>query len=152
CALGYACAQGFCQSACADHDSDGVGFGPMCSGVQDCNDEDPAETPGKTEGPHGSPSCSDGKDNDCNGLTDAQEPSCRRACWNGIDDDGDGLVDMDDPGCASPDDADEHGTMVCDNGFDDDNDGKMDFHADGTGDPGCSSPYGTSELSGGACN
>src|SRR5207237_87145 len=82
--------------------------------------------------------------NDCNGLTDSQESACRPACSNGIDDDGDGLVDMDDPGCASPDDDNERGTTVCDNGFDDDNDGRMDFHADGTGDPGCSSPFGNS--------
>src|SRR5438445_1490445 len=50
CALGFDCEGGFCQAACADHDGDGVGFGTPCSGVQDCNDADPAEAPGLKEG------------------------------------------------------------------------------------------------------
>src|SRR4051812_6231153 len=42
CALGYDCDGHFCQSACADHDGDGVGYGAACAGVPDCNDADPA--------------------------------------------------------------------------------------------------------------
>ena len=55
-----------------------------------------------TEGPLGSETCSDGLDNDCNGLTDASDPECTplsEICDNGTDDDGDGLVDCADPNC-----------------------------------------------------
>jgi hypothetical protein len=64
CPLGFDCVSGFCQVGCPDHDGDGAGFGSSCSGVQDCDDNDPAIAPGKTEGPRGDPSCTDGKDND----------------------------------------------------------------------------------------
>jgi len=64
------------------------------------------------------------------------------ACSNGIDDDGDGLVDMADPGCASASDRSERSAAVaCDDGFDNDGDGLIDFPAD----PKCSSPADTSE-------
>jgi hypothetical protein len=53
----------------------------------------------QTEGPNGSPTCSDGLDNDCDGLTDAADPNC--ACvptgpdtnCNGLDEDCDGTPD-----------------------------------------------------------
>lgn len=66
--------------------------------------------------------CSDGEDNDDDGLTDfPNDPGCSGindesevdppvapACFNGSDDDGDGEVDYpDDPGCASASDASE---------------------------------------------
>jgi len=67
--------------------------------------------------------CSDGIDNDEDGLTDyPDDPGCEGSedddeynapapiyeCDDGIDNDGDGLVDYpDDPGCASPGDNDE---------------------------------------------
>ena len=46
------------------------------------------------EGPAGSPSCFDGKDNNCDGLTDHQEPVCQTVekC-NGFDDNGNGSID-----------------------------------------------------------
>ena len=64
------------------------------------------------------PACSDGIDNDCDGLTD----------W------------PDDPGCSGPDDDDEHGDLECDDGIDNDNDGHADFHIGmrcGPGDKDC---------------
>ena len=56
------------------------------------------------------------------------------ACSDGLDDDGDGLVDLDDPGCYALDDPFETNALVaCDDGFDDDADGLVDWPAD----PGC---------------
>jgi hypothetical protein len=54
-----------------------------------------AGTPG-VEGPAGSASCHDGKDNDCDGLIDLADPNCQSAekC-DGLDNDGDGLIDED---------------------------------------------------------
>lgn len=69
------------------------------------------------------PACSDGIDNDCDGLTD----------W------------PDDPGCSGPDDDDEHGTLECDDGIDNDHDGKADFHIGtrcGPGDDNCKDVHG----------
>lgn len=43
----------------------------------DCDDNDPLVNPGATEGPYGNATCSDGKDNDCDGLTDAVDPNCQ---------------------------------------------------------------------------
>src|SRR5262245_17818046 len=41
CEIGFACEGGFCHLACADHDRDGAGYGTPCTGVQDCDDNDP---------------------------------------------------------------------------------------------------------------
>ena len=56
------------------------------------------------------PTCCDGLDNDCDGLTDLLDTgSCSgygtgeikiRGCCDGVDNDNDGLVDADDPDCA----------------------------------------------------
>jgi hypothetical protein len=60
--------------------------------------------------------------------------SAERACSDGGDDDGDGLFDMADPGCASTSDAFETNALVdCDDGFDSDGDGLVDW----PDDPGC---------------
>ena len=75
------------------------------------------------------PACSDGIDNDCDGLTD----------W------------PDDPGCSGPDDDDEHGDLECDDGIDNDHDGKADFHIGmrcGPGDMNCKDVYGKEEKGG----
>jgi len=68
------------------------------------------------------PQCSDGVDNDGDGLIDAKDPGCqdangkydpnkndeRNQCSDGIDNDGDGLIDFGkDPGCTSPQDNSE---------------------------------------------
>jgi hypothetical protein len=53
-------------------------------------------------------------------------------CSDGLDDDGDGLTDFpDDPGCSDALDSDERGAnFQCDNGIDDDDDGLIDFPDD----------------------
>jgi len=63
-------------------------------------------------------------------------------CSDGIDNDGDGLIDYPaDPGCTSPTDNSEHeSTLPCDDGIDNDGDGLIDYKADGSGDPGCAYP------------
>jgi hypothetical protein len=72
---------------------------------------------GGTPQPAGEMACSDGFDNDCNGLTDCADPSCAGAscgtgcacamgmktetnCGDGMDNDGDGLTDCADPDCS----------------------------------------------------
>ncbi len=58
---------------CCDHDGDGYS-GPQCGG-SDCNDNDSSVHPGATE------ICNDGKDNNCDGLTDCQDwAHCFDAC------------------------------------------------------------------------
>jgi len=68
------------------------------------------------------------------------------ACSDGIDNDGDGLVDYPmDPGCSSPtDDSELDATHPCDDGIDNDGDGFVDWRLDGSGDPGCASAAATS--------
>ncbi len=92
--------------------------------------------------------CSDGADNDGDGLIDAADPGCElngnlespdpvlNACQDGVDNDGDGLVDLDDPGCDAATDNDEVNDVVpaCRDGIDNDSDGLIDF----PNDPGCS--------------
>ena len=65
--------------------------------------------------------CSDGIDNDGDGLVDLSDPGCASAedndetnetppatqCSDGVDNDGDGLIDLSDPGCANAEDNDE---------------------------------------------
>lgn len=55
---------------------------------------------------------------------------CQPACSNGRDDDDDGLVDSADPACTAPDQPFE--TAQCENGRDDDSDGLVDL-----ADPSC---------------
>jgi len=64
--------------------------------------------------------CSDGIDNDGDGLIDMDDPGCMNdqdndeydpppvQCNDGIDNDGDGLIDLDDPGCMNDQDNDEY--------------------------------------------
>ena len=68
-------------------DLDGDGYTPTCNSTCynahcpafDCNDSDAAINPGQTEGPPGNPTCTDTKDNDCDGLIDAADPGCASA-------------------------------------------------------------------------
>jgi len=98
--------------------------------------------------------CSDGIDNDGDGLIDAQDPECFEPddaespdgvgrghtgpCTDGLDNDGDGLIDAQDPGCLDASDASETGAVLsvaCSDGLDNDDDGLVD--AD---DPECQLP------------
>jgi len=71
--------------------------------------------------------CSDGIDNDGDGLVDLQDPGCSNAgddnetddpfpttqCSDGIDNDGDGLIDLADPDCVNTQDDDESTLPPC---------------------------------------
>ncbi|MEE2786112.1 MAG: hypothetical protein VX589_02165 [Myxococcota bacterium] len=103
------------------------------------------------------PHCSDGLDNDGDGLIDMADPECIfpctsterpvAACRNQRDDDDDGLIDFpDDRGCYSIWDDDEggdEGAFACLNQIDDDGDGLVDFPED----PGCLNPSDDTETS-----
>jgi hypothetical protein len=57
-------------------DADGDAHVAQGCGGDDCDDALPEVHPGASEGPPGDSSCSDGLDNDCDGLTDAGEVGC----------------------------------------------------------------------------
>ena len=81
--------------------------------------------------------CNNGKDDNCNNLTDCADPSCfgnaacitpgKEICNNGIDDNGNGLIDCADPDCmGSLACKPTMGTEICNNGIDDNGDGLVD--------------------------
>ncbi len=84
----------------------------------------------KTLAPVMESSCSDGIDNDGDGLIDCDDGDCDLAptciteiCDNGIDDDGDGLVDCADGECFT---NTTNCVEICDNGIDDNGNGLID--------------------------
>ncbi len=99
--------------------------------------------------------CSDGSDNDGDGLIDSADPGCTlngdkespdpvlTACNDTVDNDADGLIDTDDPGCADSLDDDEYNEPIsaCQDGVDNDEDGLIDF----PNDPGCTVSFKDSE-------
>lgn len=74
--------------------------------------------------------CSDGLDNDCNGLTDADDPACTYyLCHNGVYDPGvEGVVDCRDVGglCQTYRPLQEGQEVSCTDGYDNDCDGNAD--------------------------
>lgn len=74
CTMEDTCDQGVCSGVALDHDRDGY-VSDLCAG-DDCNDQDYDIHPGMVEGSHGDPLCSDGVDNDCDGLSDALDRGC----------------------------------------------------------------------------
>jgi uncharacterized repeat protein (TIGR01451 family) len=90
----------------------------------------------------GSFACSDGLDNDLDGLVDfPSDLGCTDpndvdegetpACADGIDNDLDGAIDFpDDLSCSSFVDGDEAGSPACSDGIDNDGDGLVDFPQD----------------------
>ncbi len=106
--------------------------------------------------------CGNGVDDNCNGLTDCQDPACffdpscqpnpdfplppdmatadmsggcqaqLENCTNGVDDNCDGLVDCQDPECAGAPNCGPPGREICNNGIDDDHNGLTDCQ-----DPAC---------------
>jgi len=84
------CAAGACTAGATDKDTDGDGYyDDQCPGGTDCDDGSSGVNPGVFEGPNGDPKCTDGIDNDCDGLTDLQESSCGECNIDADCDDGD---------------------------------------------------------------
>ncbi len=112
---------------CTDADGDGFAQEGGSCGAVDCNDTDPSVSPDASE------SCTDGIDNDCNGLADAVDPNAvgcpaSESCF---DNDGDhyspdggvcGPVDCDDFAAAINPGA----TEACSDEVDNDCDGAVD--------------------------
>jgi hypothetical protein len=87
--------------------------GCWTSGIYECNEAGTGATcalngPAAQPTPEvlGEPSCSDLFDNDCDGLTDLDDPDCQTedevGLCNGLDDDNDGSVDEDFPELGDP--------------------------------------------------
>ncbi len=80
--------------------------------------------------------CSDGVDNDDNGLTDCAEPDCagfefcaevsEEACRDRVDNNRNGLIDCQDPGCLIYDRCTEQPNGQCSDGQDNNDDGLTD--------------------------
>jgi len=126
---------------CADPDCEGntdgacdTGDPGICSaGTSTCSggaEECVPDSEPQTEGPSGDATCTDGLDNDCDALSDSEDPDCmiiaETECFDGMDNDSDGLSDCADSDCEGSIDG------ACD-----------------TGDPGICSA-GASTCSGGA--
>ncbi|MGB0588718.1 MAG: hypothetical protein ACPGU1_03465 [Myxococcota bacterium] len=80
--------------------------------------------------------CTDGKDDDTDGMIDCEDPSCwdsltclfEHDCDNATDDDDDGAIDCADDDCAEHPDC--FVEAVCDDGVDDEGDGLTDCEDD----------------------
>ncbi|MEW6108379.1 MAG: MopE-related protein, partial [Nitrospirota bacterium] len=125
------------EAPCICPDADGDGFIASYCGGTDCNDSNPNAYPGAVE------NCTDGIDNDCDGLIDRFDPNAVN-CPVCTDNDGDGYAV--DGGVCGPVDCDDADPKVypgaleiCD-GKDSNCDGKKsttDVDADGDGVPVC---------------
>jgi lysophospholipase L1-like esterase len=81
---------------CTDLDRDGYGSpaAPSCPYPEpDCDDSDRHIHPGVVETSYGDPICSDGLDNDCDGLTDSEDGGCQECTHSGDCFDGDVCTD-----------------------------------------------------------
>jgi subtilase family serine protease len=68
-------------SSSADGTCSGIGRIPLGCRTEpgnDCDDNDPLVNSGEEEGLWGDSTCSDEKDNDCNGFTDNADPECQK--------------------------------------------------------------------------
>jgi len=95
------------STTCTDADGDGYAIEGGGCGPVDSNDSNPAVNPEAKE------NCSNGIDDNGNGLIDGADPACavcvptsrvekkKRACTDGADNDCNGLVDCADPSCSS---------------------------------------------------
>jgi hypothetical protein len=145
--------QGGTCSNCVDDDLDGW----VDSLDADCILAEEGE--GVENGELDGAGCSDGIDNDGNGLIDAEDrENCEDGvdgetnCGNGEDDDGDGWVDELDGECVDDNSAElgeDDPAWLCSDGIDNDSDGWIDIE-----DPACVDGSGLDEggFSGSACN
>jgi hypothetical protein len=114
-----------CGSPCTDADDDNYALEGGDCGPIDCDDDNPGIHPGAPE------ICTDGLDNDCNGLVDAQDGkavNCPSQCTDG---DGDGYAV--EGGACGPLDCDDTyilsnpgASEICNDGYDNDCDGLLD--------------------------
>lgn len=109
---------------CTDADNDGYFAETGCGTAVDCNDNDNAVNPGAAE------SCTNGTDDDCDGLVDAADPDAV-GCPTCTDADTDGYYL--ESGCGTAVDCNDLDIAVnpgaiedCFNGIDDDCDGYVD--------------------------
>lgn len=94
---------------CSDLDTDGYGdpAAPPCTYPEpDCDDSDPDIHPGIVETSHGDPMCTDGLDNDCDGLIDTEDHGCQDCVLP---------VDCDDGNACTDDDCVDHACIHTDN-------------------------------------
>jgi hypothetical protein len=116
-----------CPAQCTDADADDYNVEGGGCGPADCDDQDSAVNPGASE------DCSNGLDDDCDGLVDDEDTDCGacvpthqkesgKRCSDTIDNDCDGATDYADPDCSDATSSSE----VCDDGVDNDGDGKID--------------------------
>jgi hypothetical protein len=125
---------------CADPDCEGVEDGAcdtgepgicaagtlVCTGGQQVCTQDLEAEPESNDNFN----CDDGLDNDCDGLTDLEDPDCVIAgevdCFDGLDNDSDGSTDCADPDCEGVEDGEcdtgepgicASGTYICANGM-----------------------------------
>jgi hypothetical protein len=83
CTAGDTCGDdGVCSPGSSEKDADADGFVDEACGGDDCDDSDFDINPGGSEESAGSDSCTDGRDNDCDGLTDSSDPGCRIDWWD----------------------------------------------------------------------
>jgi len=130
-------ATGACVSAPADRDGDG--FLPRPCGGDDCDDNDRSVNPRAPE------QCGNGRDDNCNGLADCDDPACARSpacgpctptgpevCDDGRDNDCNGFTDCGDlscarnPNCGCVPSGPERDPMACRDGRDNDCNGRVD--------------------------
>jgi len=95
------------STTCTDADGDGYAIEGGGCGPVDSDDNNPAVNPEASE------DCTNGIDDNGNGLIDSADPGCavcvpttrvekkKRACTDGADNDCNGLIDCADPSCSS---------------------------------------------------
>ena len=134
CTMEDTCLGGVCSGDPLDADGDTY-VSDACEG-DDCDDGNPDIHPDATEGPDGDDTCSDGFDNECDGVADLDDPGCVPC----VDSDQDGYGEQASDNCDHPEqDCDDHNpnvnpgvlegppaTPTCADGKDNDCDGLMD--------------------------
>jgi hypothetical protein len=76
CTVGDACDAGQCVPGTRAKDSDSDSYVDQACGGDDCDDNDDQIQPGLVEDTATALLCQDGKDNDCDGLTDGDDVTC----------------------------------------------------------------------------
>ncbi|WP_316367627.1 putative metal-binding motif-containing protein [Candidatus Thiodiazotropha sp. CDECU1] len=114
-----------CPVACTDMDIDGFAIEGGACGAIDCNDNDSSINPGAAE------ICSDGVDNNCNGLVDTADSNAVDCPLECTDSDGDGYS-TEGGSCGAMDCDDTNAEInpaaleICDDGVDNNCNGSID--------------------------